>query len=135
MADLYFASLDEMLPLVQILSLHLPATPGTRPLIGTRELGLMPSGSILVNTARGALVDEDALIDALQSGHIAAAGLDVFRSEPHFDRRFLELPRVFLSPHSGSATVQTRVDLGLRGLGNIAAVLDGQRAADALTAA
>lgn len=128
----YFASLDEMLPHAQILSLHLPASPGAAPLIGAQQLSMLPRGAILVNTARGSLIDENALIDALKSGHIAAAGLDVFQNEPRFDKRFLELPQVFLTPHSGSATVQTRNDLGLRGLDNIAAVLDGHPVADAL---
>jgi lactate dehydrogenase-like 2-hydroxyacid dehydrogenase len=128
----YCASLDEMLPHVQILSLHLPASPGASPLIGAQQLSMLPRGAIVVNTARGSLIDEDALIDALKSGHIAAAGLDVFQNEPRFDKRFLDLPQVFLTPHSGSATVQTRNDLGLRGLDNIAAVLDGRPAADAL---
>lgn len=128
----YFASLDEMLPNTQILSLHLPASPGAAALIGKRELGMLPRGAILVNTARGSLVDENALIDALHRGHVAGAGLDVFHNEPHFDKRFLELPQVFLTPHSGSATMQTRDDLGLRGLDNIASVLEGRHPDDAL---
>jgi lactate dehydrogenase-like 2-hydroxyacid dehydrogenase len=128
----YFASLEEMLPHTQVLSLHLPASPGAAPLIGKREVESLPRGAIIVNTARGSLIDEDALIDALRSGHIAAAGLDVFQNEPRFDKRFLDLPQVFLTPHSGSATVQTRNDLGLRGLDNIALVLDGKTSADAL---
>ena len=128
----YFASLDEMLPHTRILSLHLPASPGSAPLIGKREIAMLPRGAIIVNTARGSLIDEDALIEALQGEHIAAAGLDVFHNEPRFDKRFLELPQVFLTPHSGSATVQTRNDLGLRGLDNIALVLDGKPCADAL---
>lgn len=128
----YFSSLEEMLPHAQILSLHLPASPGTAPLIGNREIAMLPLGAIIVNTARGALIEEDALIEALQGGHIAAAGLDVFQNEPRFDKRFLGLPQVFLTPHSGSATVQTRNDLGWRALDNIAAVLDGKTATDAL---
>lgn len=128
----YFASLPEMLPHAQILSLHLPAAPGAAALIGEQELAMLPRGAVVVNTARGSLIDEDALIDALQSSQIAAAGLDVFQNEPHFDKRFLELPQVFLTPHSGSATGQTRDALGLRGLDNIAAVLDGQHSADTL---
>jgi lactate dehydrogenase-like 2-hydroxyacid dehydrogenase len=128
----YFASLDEMLPHAQILSLHLPAIPGAAPLVGKRELAMLPRGAIVVNTARGSLIDEDALIHALSSGHIAAAGLDVFRNEPHFDKRFLALPQVFMTPHSGSATVQTRNDLGLRGLDNIALVLGGHPCPDTL---
>ncbi|MDR5822651.1 D-glycerate dehydrogenase [Caballeronia sp. LZ043] len=128
----YFDSLDELLPHARILSLHLPASPGAAPLIGSRQLAMLPRGAIVVNTARGSLIDEAALIDSLRSGHIAAAGLDVFASEPHFDRRFLELPQVFMTPHSGSATVQTRNDLGLRGLDNIALVLGGNHCPDTL---
>jgi lactate dehydrogenase-like 2-hydroxyacid dehydrogenase len=128
----YCASLEDMLPHTQILSLHLPASPGAAPLIGKREIENLPRGAIIVNTARGSLIDEDALIEALRSGHVAAAGLDVFQNEPRVDKRFLDLPQVFLTPHSGSATVQTRNDLGLRGLDNIALVLDGRTSADAL---
>jgi lactate dehydrogenase-like 2-hydroxyacid dehydrogenase len=128
----YFASLDEMLPHTQILTLHVPASPGAAPMIGAKELAALPQGAIVVNTARGSLIDENALIDALKRGHIAGAGLDVFHNEPRYDPRFLELPNVFMTPHSGSATVQTRDDLGLRGLDNIAAVLEGRSAADAL---
>jgi lactate dehydrogenase-like 2-hydroxyacid dehydrogenase len=128
----HFASLDEMLPHARILSLHTPARSDAPPLIGARQLASLPHGAIVVNTARGALIDEDALIDALRRGHIAGAGLDVFHNEPRFDKRFLDLPNVFLTPHSGSATVQTRNDLGLRGLDNIAAVLEGRTVADAL---
>ncbi len=128
----YFASLHDMLPQARILSLHLPGSAGAAPLIGARELALLPRGAIVVNTARGSLIDEDALIEALLAGQVAAAGLDVFRREPHVDPRFLALPQVFLTPHSGSSTVQTRNALGLRGLDNIAAVLDGLPVADAL---
>jgi lactate dehydrogenase-like 2-hydroxyacid dehydrogenase len=128
----YFASLHEMLPHAHILSLHIPSTPGAGSLLGPTELALLPRGAVLVNTARGGLVDEDALLASLETGHISAAGLDVFADEPHFDQRFLALPQVFMTPHTGSATEQTRNDLGLRGLTNIETVLAGRPCDDAL---
>jgi lactate dehydrogenase-like 2-hydroxyacid dehydrogenase len=78
-----------------------------------------------VNAARGSLVDEDALIEALTSGQLFAAGLDVYRKEPDFDRRLAELPNVFLTPHVASATIETRNAMGFTALDNIAAVLAG----------
>ena len=78
-----------------------------------------------MNASRGGLVDESALIDALKSGHLYGAGLDVFRNEPEYDVRFADLPNVFLAPHMGSATVETRNAMGFRALDNIAAVLNG----------
>jgi lactate dehydrogenase-like 2-hydroxyacid dehydrogenase len=86
----------------------------------------MPRGAVFVNTARGSLVDEDAMIDALQSGQLFAAGLDVYRREPDFDLRLSALPNVFLTPHVASATVQTRDAMGFLALDNIAAVLTGR---------
>ena len=79
-----------------------------------------------MNAARGSLVDEDALIEALTSGQLFAAGLDVFRREPDFDTRLAELPNVFLTPHVASATVETRNAMGFRALDNVAAVLAGR---------
>jgi lactate dehydrogenase-like 2-hydroxyacid dehydrogenase len=120
----YVASFESLLPRCEILSLHLPGGAGT---LMTREaFGLLPRGAVFVNTARGSLVDEDALIAALQSGHLFAAGLDVFRREPDFDRRLAELPNVFLTPHVASATVQTRDAMGFLALDNIAAILAGR---------
>ena len=87
---------------------------------------------MFVNTSRGALVDEDALYEALTSGHLFAAGLDVFRSEPDYDVRFAALPNVFLTPHMASATVETRNRMGFRALDNVAAVLSGQKPIDTL---
>ena len=85
-----------------------------------------------MNVARGGLVDEDALYDALTSGQLFAAGLDVFRAEPDFDLRFAALPNVILSPHVGSASVETRNAMGFRALDNIAAVLAGRGPIDPL---
>ena len=129
----YFRDLAEMLPLTQILSLHAPGGPATENLIGARELALLPDQAVLVNAARGALLDEDALFAALGSGRLAAAGLDVFRNEPTIDSRFLEHPRLFMTPHMGSATIETRNAMGLRALDNIASVCGGGPALDPVT--
>ena len=122
----YYADLKQMLPHSQILSLHLPAGGGT---LMTREtFALLPKGAVFVNSARGALVDEDALIEALGNGQLFAAGLDVFRKEPDFDKRFAELPNVFLTPHMASATQETRDAMGNLALDNLAAVCAGRPA-------
>jgi lactate dehydrogenase-like 2-hydroxyacid dehydrogenase len=92
----------------------------------------MPRGAILVNTARGTLVNEADLIAALQSGQLAAAGLDVFHNEPAFDLRLRDLPNVCLAPHMGSATVETRNAMGFRALDNVADVLAGRAPQDAV---
>ncbi len=85
-----------------------------------------------MNTARGGIVEDEALISALNSGHIAAAGLDVFAGEPNIDPRYRELPNVFLLPHLGSATLRTRTNMGLRALNNLAAFADGKVPPDKL---
>jgi lactate dehydrogenase-like 2-hydroxyacid dehydrogenase len=122
----YFETMEAMLPHCQILSLHLPAGGGT--LMTKDAFALLPQGAVFVNTARGALVDEDALLDALKSGHIFAAGLDVFRKEPDYDTRFAELPNVFLTPHVASATLETRDAMAMLALDNVAAVCAGRPA-------
>jgi phosphoglycerate dehydrogenase-like enzyme len=97
--------LREALPRAEHLVLIVPHTPETEDLIGAEELALMPSGSVLINIGRGALVDEPSLVDALASGHLEGAGLDVFREEPlPEDSPFWELPNVLVSPHSGSTS-------------------------------
>lgn len=128
----FVPSLRELLPRAQIVSLHAPGGATTDRLMNAETIALMPRGAILVNAARGTLIDEDALIEALRSGQLGAAGLDVFRREPDFDRRLAELPNVFLTPHMGSATVETRNAMGFRALDNIAAVLAGRPAIDPL---
>lgn len=124
----YFSTLTDMLPHCDILSLHLPASPETEGMINADLLGRLPRGAIFINAARGALVDEDALIAALRSGQLAAAGLDVYRNEPNPDPRFLELSNVFLTPHVGSATIETRTDMGMLAIENVEAVLNGRAA-------
>jgi len=122
----YFGDLREMLPHCDILTLHAPSTPATVKIMNAETFALLPKGAVFVNSSRGTLVDEDALIEALRSGHLFAAGLDVFHNEPQYDLRFAELPNTFLTPHMGSATVETRNDMGFRALDNIAAVLAGK---------
>jgi glyoxylate reductase len=100
--------LDELLATADVVSLHTPLTPATRHLIGTRELALMKPTATLVNTSRGAVIDEAALAKALKEGVITAAGLDVFENEPQVHPELLELENVVLVPHLGSATVETR---------------------------
>ena len=121
-----------MLPHCHFLSLHAPATPETDRIVDAETLSLLPRGAVLVNVARGGLVDEDALFAALTSGQLFAAGLDVFRAEPDFDRRFAALPNVILSPHIGSGSEETRNAMGFRALDNIAAVLAGRGPIDPL---
>ena len=104
----YVAELDELLARADIVSLHVPLTESTHHLIGAAELALMKSTAVLVNTARGPVVDENALVDALESGTIHGAGLDVFDGEPAVNPRLLRAPRITLLPHIGSATVATR---------------------------
>jgi lactate dehydrogenase-like 2-hydroxyacid dehydrogenase len=115
------ASLDDLFAGSDIISLHVPGAPETTSLVDARRLALMPKGAVLVNTARGTLVDDDALIAALAEGQLFAAGLDVFKNEPAFDRRYLDLPNVYLLPHIGSATERTRDAMGMLALDEIEA--------------
>lgn len=126
----YFADLREMLPHCQILSLHLPGGAASGTIMTRETFALLPRGAVFVNTARGSLVDEEALLEALTSGRLFAAGLDVFRSEPDYDTRFAELPNVLLAPHVASATIETRDAMGFRALDNIAAVTAGRAPID-----
>jgi len=122
----YHASLADMAPAVDILTLHMPGGNGT---VMTAEMfARMRPGSIFINAARGSLVDEDALIEALVSGRLYAAGLDVYRAEPDYDLRLRDLPNVFLTPHVASATIETRDKMGFDALDNIDAVLAGRPA-------
>ena len=126
----FHASLDSMLPSVEFLSLHCPATPQTTRLLSADRIARLPHGAIVVNTARGALVDDDALIEALAGGHLAAAGLDVFNGEPGGDPRYRDLENVFLLPHIGSATRETRDAMGARALDNLDAYFGGREPGD-----
>ncbi|MCS6897247.1 MAG: D-glycerate dehydrogenase [Nitrospira sp.] len=120
--------LDEVLAQADFVSLHVPLTQATRHLIGPREFRLMKPTAILINTARGPVVDEEALVVALKAGTIAGAGLDVYEQEPAIHPGLTELPNVVLLPHVGSATLETRVRMGWICLENIEAVLNGKPA-------
>ena len=104
----FVPTLDELLERSDIVSLHVPLSESTRHLIGAAELARMKPTAVLINTARGPVVDENALVDALESGSIYSAGLDVFDGEPKVNPRLLTAPRTTLLPHIGSATIATR---------------------------
>jgi glyoxylate reductase len=122
----YVPALDELLWRSDIVSLHVPLTESTRHLIGAAELAVMKPTAVLVNTARGPVVDEDALVDALENGGIYAAGLDVFDGEPVVNPRLLTAPRVTLLPHIGSATIGTRTRMARLACQGVADVLAGR---------
>ncbi len=120
--------LDQLLAEADFVSLHVPLTESTRHLIGARELSRMKPTAILINTARGPVVDEEALVAALKAGVIAGAGLDVYEQEPLVHPGLVELPNVVLLPHVGSGTLETRIRMGKICLDNIEAVLNGRPA-------
>jgi lactate dehydrogenase-like 2-hydroxyacid dehydrogenase len=126
----YHARVEDLLPHAQFLSIHCPATPETRGLMNAARLALLPRGAIVVNTARGAIVDDEALIAALKSGHVAAAGLDVFNNEPRFHPGYRDLWNTFLLPHIGSATRETRNAMGFKALDNMDAIVAGRKPQD-----
>ena len=104
----HVVELDDLLRTADVLSIHVPLTDETRGLVGARELDLLPEGAIVVNTARGPVLDVEALCDRLDDDRLLAAGLDVFDDEPHVPPRLLATPRLVLLPHIGSGTPQTR---------------------------
>jgi len=126
----YVGSLDTLLSGTDVVSLHVPLNETTRHLISHRELALMKPTAVLVNTARGAVVDEEALVDALEAGTIFAAGLDVFEGEPAVNRRLLAAPRTVLLPHIGSATVGTRTRMARLACRGACEVLAGRTPAN-----
>jgi glyoxylate reductase len=131
----FHARLDDMLPHCDFLSINCASTPETRDLINAKTIGLLPEGAIVVNTARGEIIDDEALITALKSGKLAAAGLDVFKGEPNIDPRYRELENVFMLPHLGSATKNTRIAMGMRAVDNLEAFFKGEKPCDLLTGA
>ena len=118
--------LGHLLAESDILSLHLPATPETKGILNRKTLARMRAGSILVNTSRGDMIREQALAEALETGHLGAAGLDVYTDEPAIHPRLLAAPRTVLLPHLGSATAETRRKMAAIALANVQAVLSGQ---------
>ena len=126
-AGLTYVPFDQLLAESDFVSIHTPLTPETRHQIGARELGLMKPTAFLVNTARGPIVDEAALIRALAERRIGGAGLDVFEHEPHVDPALLTMPNVVLTPHLGSAVAELRESMANVVVDNILAVLDGRQ--------
>ena len=126
----YVESLDELVAKADILTLHCPASPESHHLIDARRLSLMKEGASLINTARGDLIDQEALIAALESGHLAGAGLDVYPDEPNVDERLIRHPNVMTLPHIGSATREGREDSGIKVIANIRMWADGHRPPD-----
>jgi lactate dehydrogenase-like 2-hydroxyacid dehydrogenase len=118
----------DLLRVSPFLSLHTPDTPQTHHFLDFKAIRLLPTGAIVVNTARGGLLVDDDLIAALKSGHVAAAGLDVFEGEPELHPEYVSLKNVFLLPHIGSATIETRTAMGMLALDNVDAVLNGRPA-------
>ena len=126
-AGLTYAPLDELLRESDFVSLHSPLNAQTRHQIGKRELGLMKKTAFVINTARGPIIDEDALVRALKGKKIAGAGLDVFEREPKVDADLRKMKNVVLNPHLGSAAVETREEMANIVVDNIEAVLTGRR--------
>jgi glyoxylate reductase len=123
-------SLDALLRDSEIVSLHLPGSPETAGIMDADRLARMRSGAVLINTARGSLVDETALLAALDSGHLGGAGLDVFINEPNVRPDLLVRNDVVVLPHLGSATTETRIEMGLRAVENLRAWFRGETPRD-----
>jgi len=122
-----YAPLDTLLVEADFVTLHVPLTPRTRHLIGNRELELMKPSACLINTARGPVVDEEALVEALRNGRIRGAGLDVYENEPKLSPGLANLDNVVLLPHMGSATVETRTKMALMAAESLLSGLRGER--------
>ena len=128
----YHETPEDLLPVSQFLSINAPSTPETRKFLNTERIALLPDGAVVVNTARGDIVDDEALIAALKSGKIAAAGLDVFDGEPNLNPGYRSLENTFLMPHLGSATHETRDAMGFCCLDNFDAYFAGKPCPTAL---
>jgi len=126
----YWESLDQMLARMDILSINCPHTPATFHLISARRLKMMKPSAYIVNTARGEIIDENALVRLLESGELAGAGLDVFENEPAVNPTLLRLRNVVLLPHMGSATLEGRLDMGEKVIINIKTFIDGHKPPD-----
>jgi glyoxylate reductase len=129
----YWESLDQMLARMDIISVNCPSTPATFHLLSARRLALLRPSAYLVNTARGDIIDEEALIRMLEDGKLAGAGLDVFEHEPSVNPSLLKLAeagKVVILPHMGSATIEGRIDMGEKVIINIRAFFDGHRPPD-----
>ncbi len=127
---IYHATPEELMVHCDFLALHCVASPETNGLLNAERIALLPDGAVVVNASRGSVIDEDALIAALRSGKLYAAGLDVFINEPAIRPEFRELTNVFLMPHIGSATRETRDGMGFRALDNLDAFFAGKAPGD-----
>ena len=127
---IFHSNPNDLLPESEFFSLHCPATPETLNFLNAQRIALLPDGAIVINAARGALVNDDDLIAALKSGKIAAAGLDVYNGEPNIHPTYRTLPNTFLLPHIGSATTETRTKMGFVALDNLDAIFAGKMPAN-----
>jgi glyoxylate reductase len=129
----YWDSLDQMLARMDIISVNCPSTPATFHLLSARRLALLQPSAYIVNTARGEIIDEDALVRMIEGGKLAGAGLDVFQHEPAVNPKLVKLAgkgKVVLLPHMGSATIEGRIDMGEKVIINIRTLFDGHRPPD-----
>ena len=115
----YFSDVKSMMPECDFVSIHTPATAETKHILNTQTISLLPKHAVVINTSRGSTIDDDALIEALQSNKIYAAGLDVFNNEPNLDERYMKLDNCFVLPHVGSATHETRLAMSMMAVDNI----------------
>ena len=129
----YWESLDDMLAAVDIVSINCPQTEATHHLLDADRLRRLQPHAYLINTARGGIVDETALVEALQAGRLAGAGLDVFEEEPKVHPKLLEMENVVLLPHLGSAALEGRIAMGEKVIDNLVAVFDGKEPPDRVT--
>jgi len=132
---IYHETIEGLLEQSQFLSINCASTPQTHKLLNRDKIALLPDGAVVVNTARGDIIEDEALIEALKSGKLAAAGLDVFTGEPDIDPRYRTLDNVFLLPHLGSATLETREAMGMRAVDNLDAFFNNQTPGDLVTPA
>ena len=126
----FHATPEDLMPQCDFLTLHCVASPTTVKLLNAARIALLPDGAIVVNASRGAVIDDDALITALKSGKLTAAGLDVYNNEPDIHPEYRQLPNVFLMPHIGTATKETRDAMGFRALDNLDAIFAGREPRD-----
>jgi glyoxylate reductase len=130
----YWESLDQLLARMDIVSVNCPHTPATFHLLSARRLKLMKPSAIIVNTARGEVIDENAMVRMLKAGELAGAGLDVYEHEPQVNPKLVELDNVVLLPHMGSATLEGRIEMGEKVLINIKTFADGHKPPDRVLA-
>ncbi len=125
--DIEYADLDDLLKRADVVSLHCPLTEETRHLLDAQAIAAMKDGAMLINTSRGGVVDTDALVEALRTGHLCGAGLDVYPNEPHIPAELLHMDNVVCTPHVGTNTAETRRAMATAICGQIFAVLSGER--------